>query len=113
MPLTAQVQVLRKSPVGLGLEKYYQYDAQPVGGGLDTLVNVASGNLVLNMTPWKLPGRGLSSLLELTYNGLEDHSRSPAGNNWSLAISSLTRFGTPLEIHPNKADTIAGVSKGL
>ena len=112
-PLTAQVQVLRKSPVGLGLEKYYQYDTQPTGGGLDSLVNVASGNLVLNMTPWKLPGRGLSSILALTYNGLEDHSRSPAGNNWSLAISGLTRFGTPLEIHPNKADTIAGVSNKL
>ncbi len=112
-PLTAQVQVLRKSPVGLGLEKYYQYDAQPVGGGLDTLANVASGNMILNMTPWKLPGRGLSSMLELTYNGLENHSRSPAGNNWSLGISSLTRFGTPLEIHPNKADTIAGVSNKL
>jgi RHS repeat-associated protein len=112
-PVTAQVQALRKSPVGLGLEKYYQYDAQPVGGGLDTLVNMASGNMSLNMTPWRLPGRGLSSVLELTYNALESHSKSPAGNNWSLAISSLTRFGTPLDIHPNNADTIAGVSNKL
>jgi RHS repeat-associated protein len=112
-PLTAQVQVLRKSPVGLGLEKYYQYDAQPVGAGLDTLTNVASGNLVLNMTPWNLPGRGLGSLLELSYNGLEDHTRSPVGNNWSLGISSLTRFGAPLDVHPNNADTIAGVSNKL
>jgi RHS repeat-associated protein len=112
-PLTAQVQVLRKSPVGLGLEKYYQYDAQPVGAGLDTLTNVASGNLVLNMTPWNLPGRGLGSLLELTYNGLEEHTRSPVGNNWSLGISSLTRFGVPLDVHPNNADTIAGVSNKL
>jgi RHS repeat-associated protein len=112
-PVTAQVQVLRKSPVGLGLEKYYQYDAHPVGAGLDSLVNVASGNLALNMTPWQLPGRGLASVLRLTYNGLEDHSRSPAGNNWSLAISSLTRFGAPLDIHPSKADQIAGVSDKL
>jgi RHS repeat-associated protein len=112
-PLTAQVQVLRKSPVGLGLEKYYQYDAQPVGAGLDTLTNVASGNLVLNMTPWNLPGRGLGSLLELSYNGLEEHTRSPVGNNWSLGISSLTRFGVPLDVHPNNADTIAGVSNKL
>jgi RHS repeat-associated protein len=112
-PLTAQVQALRKSPVGLGLEKYYQYDTQPLGAGLDSLTNVASGNLSLNMTPWNLDGRGLSSVLELTYNGLESHSHSPAGNNWSLAISSLTRFGTPLDIHPNNADTIAGVSNKL
>ena len=109
-PVTSLVQVLRKSPVGLGLEKYYQYDTQPLGAGLDSLVNVASGNLALNMTPWQLPGRGLASMLELTYNGLENHSHSPAGNNWSLAISSLTRFGTPLDIHPNNADSIAGVS---
>ena len=78
-PLTAQVQVLRKMPVGLGLEKYYQYDTQPVGAGLYSLVNVASGNLVLDMTPWQLPGRGLASVLELTYNGLENHSRSRPG----------------------------------
>ncbi|HYS33764.1 MAG TPA: Ig-like domain-containing protein, partial [Streptosporangiaceae bacterium] len=112
-PLTALVQVLRKSPVGLGLEKYYQYDAQPLGAGLDSLVNAASGNLVLNMTPWKLPGRGLSGMLGLTYNGLENRSHSPAGNNWSLAVSSLSRFGTPLDIHPNNADAIAGVSDKL
>jgi RHS repeat-associated protein len=112
-PVTAQVQVLRRMPVGLGLEKYYQYDIQSVGGGLDSLVNVASGNLVLDMTPWQLPGRGLSSVLNLTYNGLENHSHSPVGNNWSLAITSLTRFGTPLDVHPNKADTIAGVSNKL
>jgi hypothetical protein len=109
-PLTSQVQALRKNPVGLGLEKYYAYDSQPLGAGLDSLVNVASGNLALTMTPWQLPGRGLSGLLELTYNGLENHSRSPAGNNWSLAISGLSRLGTPLDIHPNNADVIAGVS---
>ncbi len=113
VPVTAQVQVLRRMPVGLGLEKYYQYDTQPVGAGLDSLVNVASGNLVLDMTPWQLPGRGLSSVLNLTYNGLENHSHSPVGNNWSLAVTSLTRFGTPLDVHPNKADTIAGVSNKL
>ncbi len=113
VPVTAQVQVLRKMPVGLGLEEYYQYDTQSIGGGLASLTNVASGNLALNMTPWNLPGRGLSSVLELTYNGLENHSHSPAGNNWSLAISSLTRFGAPLDIHPNKADTIAGAANKL
>jgi RHS repeat-associated protein len=113
VPVTAQVQVLRKMPVGLGLEKYYQYDTQSLGGGLDSLANVASGNLALNMTPWQLPGRGLSSMLELTYNGLENHSHSPAGNNWSLAVSSLTRLGTPLDVHPNKADTIGGNANKL
>jgi len=43
-------------------------------------------------------------------DSLEDHSRSPAGNNFSLSISGLIRLGKPLDIHPNKADEISGRS---
>jgi len=46
-------------------------------------------------------GRGLATVLNLTYNSMEEHSRSPAGNNFSLSISSLTRFGEPLDLHAN------------
>jgi hypothetical protein len=49
-------------------------------------------------------------MADLTYNSLEDHSKSPAGNNFSLSVSGLTRFGEPLDIHPNKADRISGRS---
>jgi len=94
----------------LGLEKYYQYVGQDVGGGMQSLLNVANGNSILHWTPFNSPGRGLATVVGLTYNSLENHSESPAGNNWSLSISSLSRFGDPIDIHPNNADTIAGRS---
>lgn len=95
----------------LGLEHYYQYEGEEVGAGLTQLTNVASGNSLLRWTPFSSPGRGLSTVVNLTYNSLEDRSESPAGNNFSLSISGLTRLGLPLDIHPNKADEIAGRSK--
>jgi YD repeat-containing protein len=75
---------------------------------MSTLTNVANGNMLLRWTPFSDPGRGLSTVLDLTYNALEDHSESPVGNNFSLAISGLTRFGMGLDIHPNQADQISG-----
>jgi RHS repeat-associated protein len=94
----------------LGLERYYQYDAADLGAGMTSLTNVANGDMLVRWTPFFAPGRGLSTMLDLTYNSLEDHSKSPAGNNFSLSISGLTRFGEPLDIHPNKADEISGRS---
>jgi RHS repeat-associated protein len=98
------------SAAALGLERYYQYDAEPLGAGMVALTNVASGNSLLSWTPFSSPGRGLSTVVGITYNSLEDHSESPIGSNFSLSISSLTRFGLPLDVHPNKADEIAGRS---
>ncbi|MDQ4124525.1 MAG: DNRLRE domain-containing protein [Actinomycetota bacterium] len=92
----------------LGLEHYYQYEGEPVGAGISQLTNVASGNSLLRWTPFSSPGRGLSTVVNLTYNSLEDRSDSPIGNNFSLSISSLSRLGLPIDIHPNKADEIAG-----
>lgn len=94
----------------LGLERYYHYDGEPLGAGMTHLVNVANGNSLLHWTPFVSPGRGLSTVVELSYNSLEQKSDSPLGNNFSLAISSLTRLGLPLDVHPNKADEIAGRS---
>ncbi|HEX2296591.1 MAG TPA: DNRLRE domain-containing protein [Actinomycetota bacterium] len=95
----------------LGLERYFQYSGMPLGAGMGHLVNLASGNSLLRWTPFSAPGRGLSTVLDLTYNSLEDKTESPAGNNISVAISSLTRFGHPLDVHPNNADTNAGNTK--
>ena len=94
----------------LGLERYYQYDGGSLGAGASNLVNVANGNLLVRWSPFFAPGRGLATMTDLTYNSLEDHSTSPAGNNFSLSISGLTRLGEPLDIHPNKADEISGRS---
>jgi len=108
-PLSNPVIVARKLSTALGLERYYAYDSADVGG-MTHLVNVANGNTLLRRTLLSSPGRGLSTVVDLTYNGLEEHSDSPAGNNWSLAISGLTRLGYGLDLHPNKADEIAGRS---
>ena len=94
----------------LGIEKYYSYVTTPVGAGMTNVVNVANGNSLLTLTPLSNPGRGLHTVARLTYNSLEQKSESPVGTNFSLSISSLTRFGNPLDVHPNNADTIAGRS---
>lgn len=93
---------------GLGLEKYYQYEGDELGAGMSHLVNVANGNSLVRWTPFSSAGRGLSTVLDLTYNSLEKKSESPVGNNFSLALSGLTRLGNPIDIHPNRADEIAG-----
>ena len=109
-PLENPVIVNKVLKTKLGLEHFYQYTSSPVGAGMTSLVNMANGNSLLNMTPLSEPGRGLSTFADLTYNSLEEHSESPAGNNWSLSVTSLTRFGKPLDIHPTNADNIAGRS---
>ncbi len=109
-PLDNPVIVAKSLATKLGLERYYQYDGDAVGAGMSTLTNVANGNMLLRWTPFFSPGRGLATMTDLTYNSLEDHSKSPAGNNFSLSISGLIRLGEPLDIHPNKADEISGQS---
>jgi YD repeat-containing protein len=109
-PVDNPVIVAKVLATKLGLERYYQYDAEPVGAGMSALTNVANGNSLLRWTPFFAPGRGLSTMVDLTYNSLEDHSKSPVGNNFSLSMSGLIRFGEPMDIHPNKADAISGRS---
>lgn len=94
----------------LGLESYYTYVSRDVGAGMQQATNVANGNSILRWQPFSEPGRGLPTVLDLTYNALEKKCDCPAGNNWSLAISTLSRFGNPIDIHPNKADQIGGRS---
>jgi RHS repeat-associated protein len=101
------VTVERRKPVALGLERYHHYDSAAIGAGMDHLVNLASGNSIVRWTPWAAPGRGLSKVVDLTYNSQETHSASPVGNNFSLSISSLVRLGSRLDIHPKGTDTKA------
>ncbi len=107
-PLEKPVIVTKPLQTALGLERYYQYDGEALGAGMEQLTNVASGNSLLRWTPFQAPGIGLSTVADLTYNSLEQESESVVGNNVSLAISSLIRLGNPLEIHPTQADTLAG-----
>jgi RHS repeat-associated protein len=94
----------------LGFEPYYQFVGEELGAGMRHEVNVANGNSLVRWTPFSAPGRGLDTVLTLTHNALEKKCECPAGNNFSIGISSLTRFGNPIDIHPNKADEIAGRS---
>ncbi|GAA1595368.1 hypothetical protein GCM10009789_56730 [Kribbella sancticallisti] len=110
-PVDNPVIVEKRLEGALGLEKYWQYEGEPGGAGLNVMTNVANGNMLWRWSPFYAPGRGLATMLDLTYNSLEDHSESPAGNNVSLSISGLTRWGYGLDIHPNKADEVTGKSR--
>ncbi|HVF20811.1 MAG TPA: DNRLRE domain-containing protein [Mycobacteriales bacterium] len=109
-PLDNPVIVNKVVTAGLGLERFYQYEEEPVGIGMDAMTNVASGNMLLNWRPFTSPGRGLSTVVGLTYNSHEKGGSSPVGNSFSLTVSGLTRLGSRLDIHPNNADSIAGRS---
>lgn len=103
-PKENPVTVNKKLMQALGIEPYYQYVSEELGAGMQHQVNVANGNSIVQWTPFSAPGRGLDTVLTLTYNSLEQKSSSPIGDNWSLAISSLTRFGSQLDVHPNESD---------
>lgn len=107
-PFEQTVTVTRVQADELGLERYQQYDGEDLGGGATSSVNLANGNNVVQWQPFNEPGRGLNTAATISYNSLEAGSVSPLGNNWSLAVSGLTPFGLPLDLHPNAADTAAG-----
>ena len=110
-PLEQTVTVTRVQTDELGLERYQQYDGENLGGGVDDSINLANGNNVVQWQPFAQPGRGLNTTVTMTYNSLEVGSVSPLGNGWSLAVSSLTPFGLPLDIHPNAADNAPAVPR--
>jgi hypothetical protein len=58
--------VSRELRGSLGLERFWQYDAQPAGAGMSTLTNVANGNMLLRYSPMFAPGRGLEVKLGRT-----------------------------------------------
>lgn len=100
----------------LGVEPYYQYETLDLGAGMQQLTNVGNANSVIHWVPFDSPGRGLATTVQLTYNSRE-HCRNEelqggagclAGNGWSFAISSVLRFGSRIEEHPDSADQLAG-----
>jgi RHS repeat-associated protein len=96
-PISGLVTVTRATPVGLGLERFWHYDGDDLGGGVQHLVNLASGNSLLRWTPFDSPGRGLSTVVDFTYNS-SDSSSGPLGVGWSVSLSTLNRVGTPLQL---------------
>ncbi len=93
----------------LGLEQYFQYDSTETGLS-GAHANLATGNLVWHKVPMVNPGRGLSSVLNLTYNSYDypalgdvpldsrflglDYDE--AGLGFSVGLSGITRINEPL-----------------
>jgi RHS repeat-associated protein len=96
--LTTAVTLVKDAKDMLGLERFWQYESEDLGAGMTTLTNLANGNAMLRWSPFFAPGRGLATTVDLTYNSLEDHSKSPAGNNFSLSFGGLVRLGERLEV---------------
>jgi RHS repeat-associated protein len=107
-PLDNLVQVTQDADDRLGLEKFWTFEGEATGAGSNAFSNISNGNMLWRWDPWTSPGRGLATVLSLTYNSLEDHSRSPVGNNFSLAISGLTRFGAPIDIDRKSITLVDG-----
>jgi RHS repeat-associated protein len=108
----------------LGLEEWFQYDQTPTGGDSNLYVNADTGNVVWHSTPIVNPGRGLSTVVNLTYNAHDQGgllgralARSPivnvgpeslgeralaalsyaeAGNGVSISVSGPSRVNEPL-----------------
>lgn len=119
------VRVLAAATPQLGLEHYLQYDDTNAGGSSKVFVNAENGNAVWHSVPIVNPGRGLSTVVNLTYNSL-DHgglvgdavgrvpaydsaaslsavhgglpglSYGEAGVGFSVGISGPTRLNEPL-----------------
>ena len=120
------VDLRRGAPTKLGLEQWLDYDETATGGGSNLYVNADTGNAVWNQLPIVDRGRGLSTVVNLTYNsqdrggllGLDfgsipvldsgvgtglpladdllDASYGEIGPGFSLGISGPTRVNEPL-----------------
>jgi RHS repeat-associated protein len=115
-PLEHSVMVQRRGAIGLGLERYYQYDGEALGAGMSQLVNLASGNNIVRFSPFESPGRGLSTVVDVTYNAHSGETKGSAlGDGWLLSVSSISPFGEPLrcgvgtdaELKPDKCEEYA------
>ncbi len=105
----------------LGLERFFGYESFATGAGSAAHVNVDNRNVVWHSVPITNPGRGLATVVNLTYNSRDDggyigslikDGATPVGNTtihglagdaygeagigFSLGISGLTRLNEPL-----------------
>jgi RHS repeat-associated protein len=117
------VDLLPASRSKLGLEHWFQYHDVDAGGGSKVFVNAETGNAVWHSVPIVNPGRGLSTVVNLTYNSqdrggilgstlgrvpvvdvrstglsqdLPGLSYGQAGVGFSIGVSGPTRLNEPL-----------------
>ena len=86
----------------LGLEKYFAYRSFPTGAGSTARVNLASGNLVWDLTPVDDPGRGLDSVFPA---GLQQPGGRAGPTQYLqrrrdrvLCTGGITRLNQPLDV---------------
>ncbi|MGH2699719.1 MAG: DNRLRE domain-containing protein, partial [Actinomycetota bacterium] len=73
-----------------GMEQFYPYSNSPLGSA-SAFTNLYSGNLVVRQPLATVPGKGLNTVLNLTYNSQrsDDYHDTGVGRGWSLSVSDL------------------------
>lgn len=114
----------------LGLEDFFHYHSTQTGAGTRLHVNAHTGNVVWHSVPVVNPGRGLSTVVNLTYNShdrggviaeqlsatgsavlgasladLVGLAYGEAGHGFSIGVSGLTRLNEPLAGAPTAMAT--------
>jgi YD repeat-containing protein len=84
-------QALASSDAGAGINRYWDYEERPIPGIGKAMVNVGTGNLVLQATDFDIPERGLGLVMQRTYNSQSLHDangddgseQAIFGNGWT------------------------------
>ena len=88
---------------GMGLEDWWQFESVPTGAGTSAHVNLATGNMVWHSVPLSNPGRGLSTVANVTYNSTAVErdvqlDYNEIGEQFSMGIAGITRLNEPLDV---------------
>jgi RHS repeat-associated protein len=86
----------------LGLENYFGYESFETGSGTSANVNLDTRNVVWHSLPIVNPGRGLSTVVNLTYNSLDN----------GAFINSLVRGTEGAAVFGTTVDRLAGIGYG-
>lgn len=75
----------------LGIKPFWPYDVNALGAGGKAMINLWSGNLIVQHTDLTVPGRGLPVVIQRTYNS--QSTRTGAfGKGWSSIIDTHLEF---------------------
>jgi YD repeat-containing protein len=94
----AQVTTLPQSTTGIN--RWWTYAAKPLAGIGDALVNVASGNLIVQSGDVDVPERGIDLAFRRTYNSQSQHDSAGTdgaptslfGNGWTNTFDAHVAF---------------------
>ena len=84
---------------GLGFSPAHAYAGVQAGPDASVRVDRADGDALVTLAAARVPGRGVSSFVRLTYNSLAP-TPSPIGPGWSLDAATLVPVGQYLRALP-------------